>query len=118
MSIVAISSLVASRLIYPELILKTITSLSGNLISSVHYLKKISENDIDLQKLLNNSDITQDILIIKSWTSSSISICSLFFIVFIILIKLSLFNGFILIIVYISLVVFGIYYLYISYMRG
>ena len=56
MSIVAISSLVASRLIYPELILKTITSLSGNLISSVHYLKKISENDIDLQKLLNNSD--------------------------------------------------------------
>jgi hypothetical protein len=67
MSIVAISSLVASRLIYPELILKTITSLSGNLISSVHYLKKISENDIDLQKLLNNSDITQDILIIKSF---------------------------------------------------
>ena len=31
----------------------------------MHYLKKISENDIDLQKLLNNSDITQDILIIK-----------------------------------------------------
>lgn len=70
MSIIAISSLsslVASRLLYSDVILKTITSLSGNLISSVQYLKKISENDIDLQKLLNNSDITQDILIIKSF---------------------------------------------------
>jgi hypothetical protein len=70
MSIIAISSLsslVASRILYSDIILKTITSLSGNLISSVQYLKKISENDIDLQKLLNNSDITQDILIIKSF---------------------------------------------------
>jgi hypothetical protein len=70
MSIVALSSistLVARQLLYPELIIKTITTISTNLISSVHYLSTISKNDIELQKLLITSDITQDILIIKSF---------------------------------------------------
>ena len=70
MSIVAITSistLVARKLLYPEIIIKTITTISSNLISSVHYLSKISQNDLELQKLLITSDITQDILIIKSF---------------------------------------------------
>lgn len=70
MSIIALSSistLVARQLLYPELILKTITTLSTNIISSVHYLSTISKNDVDLQKLLITSDIIQDILIIKSF---------------------------------------------------
>ncbi len=70
MSLVTISSIVASRILYPELIIKTVTSLSSistNIIKSVHYLATISKDDLDLQNLLIKSDIIQDISIIKSF---------------------------------------------------
>ena len=70
MSLITISSIVASRILYPELIIKTVTSLSSistNIIKSVHYLLTISKDDIILQKELTKSDIIQDISIIKSF---------------------------------------------------
>ena len=70
MSIIAfssISALIARNLLYPEVIVKTITNISSNLISSVHYLTTISHKDKDLQKLLIVTDIIQDIIIIKSF---------------------------------------------------
>ena len=70
MSIIAfssISALIARNLLYPEVIIKTITNISSNLISSVHYLTSISHKDKDLQKLLIVTDIAQDIIIIKSF---------------------------------------------------
>lgn len=71
MSIVTLSSIVASQMLYPELIVKTITTLSTNLIFSVQYLIKISQNDLELQKILIKSDILQDINIIKSFIEES-----------------------------------------------
>ena len=68
MSIVAISSMVVSKVLYPELIIKTITSLSSlssNLINSVYYLSSLAHKDTQLQDLLIKTDIIQDILIIK-----------------------------------------------------
>lgn len=68
MSIVAISTMVVSKVLYPELIIKTITSLSSlssNLINSVYYLSSLAHKDTDLQDLLIKTDIIQDILIIK-----------------------------------------------------
>jgi phenylalanyl-tRNA synthetase alpha subunit len=67
MSIVTLSSIFTSQMLYPELIFKTITTLSTNLIYSVQYLIKISQNDLELQKILIKSDILQDINIIKSF---------------------------------------------------
>ena len=70
MSLVTISSIMVSRILYPELIIKTVTSLSSistNIIKSVHYLVTISKDDVALQNELMKSDIIQDISIIKSF---------------------------------------------------
>ena len=64
------SSIVASKILYPELILKSISSLSSvsiKLIDSVRYVNSISHNDTELDDILNKSDIEQDIIIIKSF---------------------------------------------------
>jgi hypothetical protein len=68
MSLITLSTMVVSKVLYPELILNTITSVSsvsGKLINSVYYLSNLSHKDIELQELLLKSDIIQDILIIK-----------------------------------------------------
>jgi hypothetical protein len=70
MSIVTISSMVVSKVLYPELIIKTITSLSSlssNLINSVYYLSSLAHKDTELHDLLIKTDIVQDIIIIKSF---------------------------------------------------
>ena len=68
MSILTISSMVVSKVLYPDVIFKTITSLSSlssNLINSIYYLSSLSHKDTELQDLLIKTDIIQDILVIK-----------------------------------------------------
>ena len=62
-----ISSIVASTIIYPELILRSSVSLATNLVTSVNYLISISRSDIELQNLLISNDIIEDINIIKNF---------------------------------------------------
>ena len=70
MSIVAISTYVASRTLYtalyPEIIIKSITTLTSSLISGIYNLITITQ-DIDLKKILVTSDIIHDITVIKSF---------------------------------------------------
>jgi hypothetical protein len=66
MSIVTISSLLVANILYPELIIKSITSISTNIISGIYHLISIT-NDADLQNLLISTDIIEDIKIIKSF---------------------------------------------------
>jgi len=60
-------SIVASTIIYPELILRSSVSLATNLVTSVNYLISISRGDIELQNLLISNDIIEDINIIKNF---------------------------------------------------
>lgn len=70
MSIVAISTYVASRTLYtalyPEIIIKSITTLTSSLISGIYNLITLTQ-DIDLKKILVTSDIVHDITVIKSF---------------------------------------------------
>lgn len=71
MSIVAISTYVASRTIYntfyPEILIKSIVSITSSLISNIYHILTTTQ-DIDLKKILVTSDIIHDITIIKSFT--------------------------------------------------
>ena len=60
-------SIVASQIIYPELILRSSISITNNLIVSVRYLISISKDDIDLQSMLITNDIIEDIDVIKTF---------------------------------------------------
>lgn len=70
MSIVAISTYVASRTLYtalyPEIIIKSITTITSSLISGIYNLITLTQ-DIDLKKILVTSDIVHDITVIKSF---------------------------------------------------
>ena len=76
-------SIVASRIIYPELVLRSGLSIANNLIISVKYLMSISKDDIDLQTILISNDIIEDINVIKTFihekqdsnTSETIKLC-------------------------------------------
>ena len=39
-------NLVASSILYPEIIIRSSVSIASNLITSVHYLSSITKNDI------------------------------------------------------------------------
>ena len=45
-------SIVASQIVYPELLLRSSVSIANNLITSVRYLISISKDDIDLESML------------------------------------------------------------------
>jgi len=60
-------SLVAGSIILPELILRSTVSISSSLITSVNYLVSISKSDFELQKILIESDIIEDISILKNF---------------------------------------------------
>lgn len=70
MSIVAISSYVASKTIYnaiyPEVLIKSILSITSSLVSNIYHMVTTTQ-DIDLKKILITSDIINDITIIKSF---------------------------------------------------
>ena len=70
MSIVAISTYVVSKTIYnalyPEVLIKSITSLTSALISNIYHIVSTTR-DIDLKKILLTTDIIHDITIIKSF---------------------------------------------------
>ena len=57
-------TIIASSIIYPEIILRSSISIASNLITSLNYLISISKNDIELQSLL---DIVEDINIMKAF---------------------------------------------------
>ena len=57
-------NLVASSILYPEIIIRSSVSIASNLITSVQYLSSITKNDIEIQNLL---DIVEDIVIIKTF---------------------------------------------------
>jgi len=60
-------SIVASRILYPELIIRSCVSIATNLVTSVNYLITISKSDAELQNLLTANDIIEDINIIKTF---------------------------------------------------
>lgn len=70
MSIVAISTYVVSKTLYnalyPEVLIKSITSLTSTLISNIYNIVSTTR-DIDLKKILLTTDIIHDITIIKSF---------------------------------------------------
>jgi len=70
MSIVAISTYVVSKTLYntlyPEVLIKSITSLTSTLISNIYHIVSTTR-DIDLKKILVTTDIIHDITIIKSF---------------------------------------------------
>ena len=80
-------SLVATNILYPDMILKSAISstlsLTSSLISSIGYLKSLTKHDTELYNLLNLSDILNDVFIIKSFieekqtknSSQTVSMC-------------------------------------------
>jgi hypothetical protein len=60
-------SIVATNIINPEIILKNGYFLANNLLSSVLYLKTLSHTDNELKELMTNTDILEDIGIIKTF---------------------------------------------------
>ena len=77
-------SIVASQIVYPELILRSSVSIANSLVTSVKYLISISKDDIDLQTLLITNDIIEDINVIKTFihekqeennTSDTVKLC-------------------------------------------
>jgi hypothetical protein len=76
-------SIVASQIVYPELILRSSVSIASSLVTSVKYLISISKDDIDLQGILITNDIIEDINVIKTFihekqdhnTSDTVKLC-------------------------------------------
>lgn len=70
MSMVALSTVLATRtvatMIYPHVIINSITSIASNLILGIGHLLTISD-DTELQSIILTTDIIQDIQIIKSF---------------------------------------------------
>jgi len=60
-------SIVATNIINPEIILKNGYFIANNLLSSVLYLKTLSHTDNELKELMTNTDILEDIGIIKTF---------------------------------------------------
>ena len=76
-------SIVANNIINPEIILKNGYFLANNLFSSVLYLKTLSHTDNELKEIMTNTDILEDIGIIKTFieekkikcNSMSVQVC-------------------------------------------
>lgn len=70
MSIVALSTVLATRtvanMLYPHIIINSITSITSNLIVGIGHLLTISD-DSELQTIILSSDIIEDIQIIKTF---------------------------------------------------
>jgi hypothetical protein len=60
-------SIIASQICYPEIIIRSIFSISNNIISSIQYLKLIAKADCELYQILEESDVLSDIGIMKSF---------------------------------------------------
>ena len=76
-------SIVASQMLYPEILIRSTVSIASNLVASATYLNSLIKHDTHLQNLLNLNDIIEDIGIIKSFieekekqnTSKTLGIC-------------------------------------------
>ena len=76
-------SIVASQILYPEIVIRSTVSIASNLVASATYLNSLIRHDTHLQNLLNLNDIIEDIGIIKSFieekekqnTSRTLGIC-------------------------------------------
>lgn len=64
-------SIIASQLCYPEIIIRSIFSISNNIVSSIQYLKLIAKADYELYEILDESDVLSDIGVIKSFIDES-----------------------------------------------
>ena len=60
-------SIVASQILYPEIVIRSTVSIASNLVSSASYLNSLIKHDTHLQNLLKLNDIIEDIGIIKSF---------------------------------------------------
>ena len=58
---------IVSTIICPELLIKSVSSITSGLMKSISYLINISHSDIELQKILLTSDINEDIKILKNF---------------------------------------------------
>ena len=76
-------SIVASQIVYPDLIIRSSISIANSLVSSVRYLISISKDDVDLESILITNDIIEDINVIKTFihekqdknTSDTVKLC-------------------------------------------
>lgn len=57
----------AGTIILPEIFIRTTLSIASNVISSIHYLKSISQHDQQISNLIDFNDIIEDINIIKNF---------------------------------------------------
>jgi len=62
-----LTTFVATRIINPEIIIKNGYFLANNLVTSVLYLKNMSHTDYELKSLMTNTDLLEDIGIIKTF---------------------------------------------------
>lgn len=60
-------SIVASQILYPEIVIRSTISIASNLVSSITYLNSLIKYDTHLQNLFNLNDIVEDLGIIKSF---------------------------------------------------
>ena len=67
LSIVANNTLAIASGLNPELVVTGAITMTTSLIKAVKYLSNISYMDTELQQILLNSDILQDITIIKTY---------------------------------------------------
>ena len=76
-------SIVASQIVYPDLIIRSSISIANSLVSSVRYLISISKDDVDFESILITNDIIEDINVIKTFihekqdknTSDTVKLC-------------------------------------------
>lgn len=57
----------ATRIINPEIIFTNGYYIANNLVSSISYLRTLSHSDNELKELMTNTDILEDIGIIKTF---------------------------------------------------
>ena len=60
-------SVLATGIILPEILIRSSVSITSNLITSVSYLHQLTKSDPELRKLLNLTDILNEINIINSF---------------------------------------------------
>ena len=66
-------SIVASQILYPEIVIRSTVSIASNLVYSASYLNSLIKHDTHLQNLLNLNDIIEEKQ--KQNTSKTLGIC-------------------------------------------
>ena len=60
-------ALIGTSIVLPEILIRSVVSISSSLITSISFLKTLTKDDLDLQKMIEIEDIETDILVIKNF---------------------------------------------------